>query len=1084
VPFLISEGLIWQGSRSKTSFIDHNPQFSVSFWGFRGIEVCHCMLFIYFFGALLQTMIMKSKNYLILAALVILTTQSVFGQLAYWVNNTGGTRPATVTVNSVSYTTAGTTYTDIQTAINAANAAAVGGVVYITDGRYVNPNSLVANANCNLNAIQSALLSLKLDDVTSGSTFIITSETGDFRTSSAKLVGYGIWVRDNNPSMVTIQGLQLDSVHVNGIYFEAPYGDYGKATISNNKITNTRGHGIKSDSPANYGAWVVTGNCFQNIGYFDARGNCTTPFPASALWLGEPGQITISNNTIKKVKWAGILLDGFSKPNGFVAGTETTVVSGNYISDTQDAGIQIGFSSVGTFFHPVGVTINDNILKLCNMSQKVGIGPITFLNSNVEGVTITNNDISLSFNGIAIEIAGWDNSSTTKNINFNNIYNLMGGYGVTHIANISPNGLYGTGDNLSFYNFDNNYWGAADGPLNAGGAGEELKKDAVNTSYSLGSFDYTPFATSANTVTNTTCATCININWYADTDVDGYGELTSTTTSSCAWPSGYVCNSLDCDDTDDQIGACPQWTGSISTDWSVAGNWNRGVVPTSSDRVLLRSAPSNQPHVTSDPGTPAQCGALTIASGATLTIDEGKALSVSGDTDNDGTIVIKADATGIGSFIDNGTIAGAGNFQMQRYMTGSGGPTPNGRFWYASSPVEGATSSVCNAASIDNKLWFANEQTQNFVEVTDNATALNVTQGFVVRLGATETVVFSGGKFNTGDISASGLTRTGTSGVNRGYNLVGNPYPSSVRWDDLGRTDLEPSIWYRMNGFFDTYNATSMIGTNNNGNGAVDGTIPPTQAFWVRVDADGNTGQLDFENVDRNHETVLTGVYKLEAEEGTVRLHVSNGASSDETIVYFNTGAIDTYDDFDSQKMWVTAIPQLYTTVGADSLVINGLYSIETNPIVDLGIKAPTTGNYTITASSITLTEEVWLEDRLLNNFQHLNLNPVYAFTTNSGNMGDRFALHFGMMAVGIGRDAINGVSTTHVFAADGMVNVSVGEDPGKGMITILDMAGRTVQTAAINGSRTVIATDLVTGIYLVRVETAKGGETHKVVVR
>jgi hypothetical protein len=51
-------------------------------------------------------------------------------------------------------------------------------------------------------------------------------------------------------------------------------------------------------------------------------------------------------------------------------------------------------------------------------------------------------------------------------------------------------------------------------------------------------------------------------------------------------------------------------------------------------------------------------------------------------------------------------------------------------------------------------------------------------------------------------------------------------------------------------------------------------------------------------------------------------------------------------------------------------------------------------------------------------------------------------------------------------------------------MITILDMAGRTVQTAAINGSRTVVATDLTTGIYLVRIETAQGAETHRVMLR
>jgi hypothetical protein len=123
------------------------------------------------------------------------------------------------------------------------------------------------------------------------------------------------------------------------------------------------------------------------------------------------------------------------------------------------------------------------------------------------------------------------------------------------------------------------------------------------------------------------------------------------------------------------------------------------------------------------------------------------------------------------------------------------------------------------------------------------------------------------------------------------------------------------------------------------------------------------------------------------------------------------------------------------------------------------------------------------LEDRALSTFQHLNINPVYAFVSNSGNIGDRFALHFGMMAVGIGTDAMNGVST-HVFAADGVVNVSVGGDITTGNITILDMAGRTVQTAVINGSRTVVATDLTTGIYLVRVETAQGAETHRVMLR
>ncbi len=483
---------------------------------------------------------------------VILYAKWISTTLAYWVNNTGATRPATVTVNAEDYNTFTTPYTNIQSAINVATANINGGLVYITNGTYVNPSSLVTpNTNCNLNASFDANLSLNFN--AQNRAIKLTSETGDFRTSSAKLVGYGLNINDNNGT-VTIQGLQLDNVHVNGMYFQAPVGNYGLTTIRNNKITNTRGHGIKSDSPADRGAWVIEGNCFQNIGYFDALGNCPTPAPVSAIWLGEPGNLTITNNTIKRTKWVGILLDGFSYQNNYASGTETTVISGNYVSETQDAGIQIGFSS-GRFFYPSGVSINNNILKSCNKSLNVGRGAITLLQSNLNGVSIQNNDISLSYNGIAICIAGWQNSTTNKAINFNNIYKLIGGYGVTHIANIAPNGLFGTGDDLSFYNFDNNYWGAADGPLNAGGAGQELKKDAVNTTYSLGSFDYTPFATSANTVTNTTCATCLTVNWYQDADADGYGDVGSTTSTSCTWPTGYVDNSVDCNDANPSMNA-------------------------------------------------------------------------------------------------------------------------------------------------------------------------------------------------------------------------------------------------------------------------------------------------------------------------------------------------------------------------------------------------------------------------------------------------------------------------------------------------------------------------------------------------
>jgi hypothetical protein len=525
------------------------------------------------------------------------------------------------------------------------------------------------------------------------------------------------------------------------------------------------------------------------------------------------------------------------------------------------------------------------------------------------------------------------------------------------------------------------------------------------------------------------------------------------------------------------------WDGSTSTDWNVASNWTGNVVPTASDNITIPSAPSNQPHVTLNPGTPAVCADLTIDAGATLTIDAGKALTVSGTLANAGTVDIKATASGIGSLITNGTVSGAGSFKMEQYLTGSGGGTPDGVFYYVSSPISDATAADYNVAS-GNKLWIDQEATQDYAQLTFGAIGLDVGQGYVARMGATGAITFDGSSYNTGNITEGSLSRTGTTELNRGYNLVGNPYPSTVNWDDLSRTNLETTMWYRTNNggtmTFDTYNSTGQVGTNNNGGGTVDGTIPPTQAFWVRVDADGNTGSVAFENADRTHGT-LSSIYKAESEEGTVRLSLSNGTASDEQVIYFDASANDAIDDHDSRKFWASGIPQLYTNINDDTLTINGLNSPQTTQMVPLGMKVPSQGNYSLNATSITLTETpAFLEDTYLNNFQDLNTNPNYSFTSDAGNIGDRFILHFNNAAVGI--EEVE--SSSHVFASNGQLNISLSLNRQTANVEVFDMAGRSILNRPINASNTVVDLNAPTGIYLVRIETATGVKTHKVALQ
>jgi hypothetical protein len=84
------------------------------------------------------------------------------------------------------------------------------------------------------------------------------------------------------------------------------------------------------------------------------------------------------------------------------------------------------------------------------------------------------------------------------------------------------------------------------------------------------------------------------------------------------------------------------WTGETSTDWAVTTNWSNRTVPTDADNVLITRYPSNQPHITLDPATPAETNDLAVRTGATVTVDAGKAMTINGDLANAGTMLVKA----------------------------------------------------------------------------------------------------------------------------------------------------------------------------------------------------------------------------------------------------------------------------------------------------------------------------------------------------------------------------------------------------------------------------------------------------------
>lgn len=443
------------------------------------------------------------------------------------------------------------------------------------------------------------------------------------------------------------------------------------------------------------------------------------------------------------------------------------------------------------------------------------------------------------------------------------------------------------------------------------------------------------------------------------------------------------------------------WSGAVSSNWHEPLNWSSGSVPATYHDIVISNSAVNFPIITQ---SNVICQNLTIQAGAELSVAPGIGLTVSGNFTNDGMVKLKSGQfSGTATLITNGTIGGNGQYIVEQYLTGSTDPNTgnaNGRIWYITSPLGDATSSVFNPQGSNNRLNVWNEPTFSYSQINNNNTVFQPLRGYVVRVGQSAIYEFNGTQLNNGDIDTS-LTRTGTSNTNRGFHLIGNPYPSYVSWDDAIKTNLSPTIVYRTyNGnamVSDAYNSLPGVGTNNNGQGEVTGKLPPFQSVWVKVEGDGNTGYLKFTNSMRSHES--GNFLKAHPNNNTLRLYLSDGVNSDETIIVFNPFAGAGFNAWDSEKMVSTSIPQIWTQLSSRRLVINSMPAITSALTVPINYIAPQSGNYTI---SVNLTDfdavtSIALRDNQFSPPVVHNLrNGSYSFFSNAGNpISNRFEIIF-----------------------------------------------------------------------------------------
>jgi hypothetical protein len=416
------------------------------------------------------------------------------------------------------------------------------------------------------------------------------------------------------------------------------------------------------------------------------------------------------------------------------------------------------------------------------------------------------------------------------------------------------------------------------------------------------------------------------------------------------------------------------------------------------------------------------------------------------------------------------------------------------RNWYISSPVQSANfNSLIDLSSYlpnDPKLgpgetsmgllryWQFNENDTSWSEITNLATNISPLTGYVMNMGVDTTITFNG-VFNDGNLSVS-VNRTENAYPKRGFNLVGNPYPSYLNWNLAEKTNLLPSIWYRtrnvVNAYvFDTYNATVEIATSL-GVKEVTNLIPPMQAFWVRVASGQTSGTMNVTNAMRAHKDITNNLMKAPAVTNQIlRLQVSNGANADETVLYFNSSASNGFDNYDSPKMLnnSSSVPDIYTVIGTEEIVINGMSGYYYGQVIPIGFNCNVAGNYTITPTQVLNFDadtKIILIDNLTGIQTNLTAGNSYSFSSEITSGTSRFGVKF--LSISGTTEFPDVKNQFKIYEVDGKILVqNLTGFYENADISVFNLAGQKICSQKTDGLITALKPHFVSGVYIIQIE-------------
>jgi hypothetical protein len=305
------------------------------------------------------------------------------------------------------------------------------------------------------------------------------------------------------------------------------------------------------------------------------------------------------------------------------------------------------------------------------------------------------------------------------------------------------------------------------------------------------------------------------------------------------------------------------------------------------------------------------------------------------------------------------------------------------------------------------------------------------------------------------------------------WNLVGNPYPSSLNFDLLsqaaGSLLSTPACWTILPGG----NYASYLSGSGGINGA-SAEIAPMQGFFVEA---ASTGNIPLSNSMRTH----SGQIWLKdgpALPSRLRLQVAaiGGGKNDEVLIHRSAGFSGSTG---AEKMFAAAEgqPALFTTKAGKKFGID--QAAEKTESVGLGFIAPAAGTYILKVAANSFAEQLVLEDLKTGARQDLREHPDYSFTSAPADDENRFVLHIGS-AYGTPENEKNPGIILYTEGNRICIRQTI---PGSGNLRVFSTTGQLLASEVLQPVPFQTIESRWHGMAVVHIQTEKGVSVYPVIL-